>query len=169
MGTEGGGVGEGALSMRKRRLISRVGVARDGVGAAGGGGSGPFGAAAGGLRMLGDAGMVGRLGLPLLVLRRCREVRALATSSGRGGSAEEGGWVVGGDSENRDGRSVNVSLNVVFVAGAECGGRVGYAFIVGVGNGDGSGTTSVLPLPKLPNSSTPDWGVGGNAILGTGL
>ena len=90
IGPEGGGVGHGALSIRRRRLMMRSG--RIGVGADGGGRA-PLG---GELeveeaRILGDAGMVGRLGLPLLVLRRCREGRVLATSSGRGGRAEEGG------------------------------------------------------------------------------
>ena len=90
IGPEGGGVGEGALSMRNRRLMMRSG--RSGVGAdGGGGGRAPFGADIGEARVLGDAGIVGRLGLPLLVLRRCREGRRLVTSSGRGGRAEEGG------------------------------------------------------------------------------
>lgn len=90
IGPEGGGVGDGALSMRRRRLMMRSG--RSGVGADGGGRA-LFGGGleAGEARMLGDAGMVGRLGLPLLVLRRCREGRVVVTSSGRGGRAEEGG------------------------------------------------------------------------------
>ena len=45
------------------------------------------------------------------------------------------------------------SLKVVFVAGAECGCRIGSLFKVNVGISDGMGASSVL---MLPNSSTPD-------------
>ncbi len=147
IGQEGGGVGDGALSMRSRRLMMRSG--RSGVGADGAGRA-PFGGKE--ARVLGDAGMVGRLGLPLLVLRRCREGRELVTSSGRGGRADEGGWVAGGVNEKREARNVKDSLKVVFVTGAECGCRVGSLFNVSVGTGDGSGVISIV---TLPNSSTP--------------
>ena len=77
---------------------------------------------------MGEAGMVGRAGLPLLWLRRWpdRGGSWLTTvSSGRGGRAEEGGCVVGGATENLPVRIDKDSLKVVFIAGAECGGRVG--------------------------------------------
>ena len=45
------------------------------------------------------------------------------------------------------------SLKVVFVAGAECGCRVGSLFKISVGTSDAMGASSVL---MLPNSSTPD-------------
>ena len=127
-GFDGGGTGEGALRMRRRRLMRRLGRDDVGVGAtgagAGGGGSGPSGGGFGGM---GEAGMVGSAGLPLLWLRRWPGLAsgAIMTSSGRGGRAEEGGEVAGGANEKRPARNENDSLKVVFVTGAECGGRVG--------------------------------------------
>ena len=68
-------MGEGALSMRRRRLMRRVGRDVIGTGAGGcatsAGWRGSLGGGAGGISGLGDAGMVGKLmGLPLLVLLR---------------------------------------------------------------------------------------------------
>ena len=76
-GFEGGGTGDGALSIRRRRLMRRVGrdVIEMGTGECACAGGvrerGSLGGGTGGVSGLGDAGIVGKLiGLPLLVLRR---------------------------------------------------------------------------------------------------
>lgn len=118
---------------------------------------------------MGDAGIVGSTGLPLLILRRCecerRGLLGTCTSSGRGGSADDGGDV-GGIREKRPARSVKVSLKVVFIAGAECGGREGYPDARTVREASGAGS---IWSSLCPNSSILGLGVGGSAMLGTGL
>ena len=98
------------------------------------------------------------------MLRRCDGRGLLGSSSGRGGRAVESGDV-GGIKEEWPARSVNVSLKDVFVARAECGGRLRYpdALTVFEGKGGGRALSSVLP-----NSLILGLGVGGSAVLGTG-
>lgn len=150
------GAWEGVLSprMRCRKVATRdiggvlvdscVGVGVFGENTSGVEGRGPLGGGKGSIDPgvvgpdPGDAG-IGVRGLPLLRLRRWRE----ADSSGRGGRPDEGGGMLGGDSDKR--RSTSDSRNVVLCEGAEFG--------------DFGGESA---------SSSAFVGVGGSAIRGAG-
>lgn len=77
-------------------------------------------------------------------------------SSGRGGKVDEGG-LLGGESDNLWALRVSVSLNEVFVAGADCGG---LKIETGV-------AVDVEPCDEAERRSSP--GVGGRADKGAGL